>query len=659
MNGLRPRLLLFLVACALATCAPGASANPSAATINGSVVSANGGGPVVGATVNATSTIPGASAVTPATTDADGNFTLSGLIVGDEYTLTISAPGFAPQSTTTYGSEGTTSLSTLDLTPDIAWGTVTDAATGESIGGELVQLLAATGTWQPDGALGAVHFSGDIQSTLSAADGSFAFPSDSSTSGKPFKLYFSPYAGTVGSTVICPRRGCSLSGYVPAYVGGGSLATATTITPGPEYNISLEPYASLTPLTVAGAISTPRSGHTSTPAANVTVELQSTAGKTIATARTQTDGVYEFGSPSGAHRVYIPPSCVSGTCYQGEYSNGVAAARLATVTRAHATLGWRATSAGGESVVYPAGTDGDGASSIDNSAGGVVLWPVVKSPPAWLKIIDYWRAEAGLLQASTNRKEDRALSAGLEQYAHYELKTPAGYKTGNYASPHVENPKSPYYTKLGAAAAGAGDLYEGLTGPAAINGWLGAPFHATAMFGADTTNFNQGNGEGFFGGLSTLGSQDGTNSDSTPEGPILFPGPGSTTTLLTYSGGEDPDPLATCGRGYEPATPGLRSSVGLPLILMNLAKVPYGVTAVLRGPTGAATSAKGGLCVEDSHDYRPGNGVLAKLYGKRFFADDQIFLIPKKPLKSGSYSVTVNRPGQSTITWAFKAASDE
>ena len=102
------------------------------------------------------------------------------------------------------------------------------------------------------------------------------------------------------------------------------------------------------------------------------------------------------------------------------------------------------------------------------------------SSPGWLTEINYYRRAAAIPLVSANR----SWIQGIKNHLRYMAKTPPRYLTGQYASLHTENPKSPYYTKSGAREAGASDLFEGAFGYTAtdfINGWLASPFHAIGM----------------------------------------------------------------------------------------------------------------------------------------------------------------------------------
>ena len=87
-------------------------------------------------------------------------------------------------------------------------------------------------------------------------------------------------------------------------------------------------------------------------------------------------------------------------------------------------------------------------------------------------------------------------------------------------------------------------------------------------------------------GLDVISGLTGSSAHSNP---VLFPGPGMTTNLTSYSGNELPDPLQTCGWTGD--------SVGLPLIALLPSAPIGGLTATLNGPTGTESTSAGTLCV--------------------------------------------------------------
>ncbi|HTW12999.1 MAG TPA: hypothetical protein VME01_09660, partial [Solirubrobacteraceae bacterium] len=127
--------------------------------------------------------------------------------------------------------------------------------------------------------------------------------------------------------------------------------------------------------------------------------------------------------------------------------------------------------------------------------------------------------------------------------------------------------------------------------------------------------------------------------------PILYPGPGSTTVLTTYSG-EHPDPTQTCGWQGQ--------TVGLPLIVMQPTPPSRHLRAILKGPTGTETSTNRSLCVVDSNTYRSTDRLYGPTGKQILEATNAVFLIPREPLTTGSYSVSVLQRGVPEITWTFK-----
>jgi hypothetical protein len=263
------------------------------------------------------------------------------------------------------------------------------------------------------------------------------------------------------------------------------------------------------------------------------------------------------------------------------------------------------------------------------------------SVPAWLATINYWRAATGLPPVTDNPAWDQ----GLLNHFIYLEKTPAHYKTGQYASLHTENPASPDYTASGAKEAGSSDLAPGAsTDLGALDEWLAAPFHAIGMLRPDLTQVALAVGDGY-GGLDVIS---GLNGGFQQTAPILYPGPGSTTSLLDF-GGELPDPTQTCGWKGD--------NVGLPLIVMLVSAPSQSLSASLTGPSGAAeSSAAKTLCVVDQFTYYSTDTVYGPTGLNILQGGNAVLLIPRHPLVPGTYAVSVIQPGQADIDWSFQAA---
>ncbi len=281
-----------------------------------------------------------------------------------------------------------------------------------------------------------------------------------------------------------------------------------------------------------------------------------------------------------------------------------------------------------------------------------VGWPAtaaaVGDPNDWLGTINSYRSASGVATVA----EDPAWDAGIAAHLVYMEKTPSTDFTGAYQSLHTENPASPYYTAAGAAEAGYSDLAEGAgtTPVSAIDDWLGAPFHAIGMLRAQLkyVAFASDVSTGY-AGLDVIQGLD--SSVPAVTSPILFPGPGITTDLDAYSGGESPDPLKTCG--WQETSAG----IGLPLVALLTQAPVAGLIATLSGPNGTASSTGGGLCIVDQSTYVSPDPVYGPTGLTILQNDHAVLLIPAAPLVNGVYTATINQPARAAINWSFTVAS--
>lgn len=261
----------------------------------------------------------------------------------------------------------------------------------------------------------------------------------------------------------------------------------------------------------------------------------------------------------------------------------------------------------------------------------------------WLTEINSYRTASGLVTVT----EQPAWTQGLANHLVYLAQTPDRHRTGVYVNDHVENPASPYYTESGAQEAASSDLVSGGTSSAvgAIDGWLVAPFHAIGMLRPQLRQvaFARDASSGA-AGLDVIQGLDQSAPGSSA--PVLFPGDGLNTNLKSFGGAESPDPLETCGwRGLE---------VGLPLVAL-LPQVPdAALSATLSRPDGAAeTTGQGNLCVVDEKTYTSSDYTYGPNGAAILAADHAVVLIPRRSLSNGSYSVHVQQPGQTDISWSF------
>ncbi len=278
------------------------------------------------------------------------------------------------------------------------------------------------------------------------------------------------------------------------------------------------------------------------------------------------------------------------------------------------------------------------------AAGGVAQASSPRQAPAWLDEINRYRQADGLAAVT----EQPAWDAGLQAHLNYLANTPQSYFTGQYQSLHTENPASPYYTADGAQEAGRSDLAVGgnTSELDAIDGWLTAPFHAIGMLRPALTQVALGfDAAHQAAALDVIG---GLNFAAPPAtAPVLFPGPGMTTNLSAFSGGESPNPLETCQ---------WTGAAGLPLIALLTQAPAAGLGATLTGPGGAMTVANGQLCIVDETDWVSSDGVYGPTGANILHNDRAVLLFPRAALGSGTYSAAITQPGQAAITWSFTVA---
>jgi hypothetical protein len=173
----------------------------------------------------------------------------------------------------------------------------------------------------------------------------------------------------------------------------------------------------------------------------------------------------------------------------------------------------------------------------------------------WLGEVNKYRTASGVPAVS----EQPAWEPGIQAHLRYLALTPASLMSGAYASAHSENPQSQYYTPDGAAAGQSSNLDYGGTDVGAIDYWLTAPFHAIGILRPSLRQVAFARDAGT--GRAGLDVIRGLASFAPPAAPVLFPGPGMTTGLSAFGGGESPSPLETCGwKDDGPRSSGCRSS---------------------------------------------------------------------------------------------------
>lgn len=277
--------------------------------------------------------------------------------------------------------------------------------------------------------------------------------------------------------------------------------------------------------------------------------------------------------------------------------------------------------------------------------------PAQAADPDWLRHVNAIRTANGLQPVSI----DTGWTDGIRRHLDYLDKTASSLRTGEYASAHTENPASPYYSASGALEGSRSNLVSGgmASDVAAVNIWLGAPFHAigmlrpalrrVALYRDPTTGAA---GMDVIGGLT--GAIDHTK-------PIVFPAPGTTTNLYGFRG-EFPDPIETCRitKGWS------GSSVGLPLVALLTVPARSDAVATLTGPDGRTVSTTSpDLCLVTDRTYRSTDPVYGGTGQQILAYDNAALIIARRPLSAGTYTATISQSGISPFSWGFTTTASE
>jgi len=257
----------------------------------------------------------------------------------------------------------------------------------------------------------------------------------------------------------------------------------------------------------------------------------------------------------------------------------------------------------------------------------VQISPRLTSGGVWLDRFNQWRMATGLPTVV----ENTTWSAGDYNHSLYMVK--------NDLVTHYETPGVPYYTVEGDTAARNGNLNVSSTtatpDDAAIDWWMGAPFHAMGMMDPRLTTTGFGSYREVKSGWQFGATLDVVRGNSFTGGkfPVMFPANGSTEPLTQYSGNEWPDPLQAC--------PGYSTPTGLPLFIelggnvSTTASATHSLTA-----NGVAVEH----CVIDST-----NAALGSFLTER----GGVIVIPRQPLASGANYVVSLTVNGTPYTWSF------
>jgi hypothetical protein len=275
--------------------------------------------------------------------------------------------------------------------------------------------------------------------------------------------------------------------------------------------------------------------------------------------------------------------------------------------------------------------------------------------PAWLNELNRLRETGGLKPVA----ENAALSRDCDSHAKYLVEQGPStapqfmdYERALGLRAHHEDPTSPHFSAAGAECAAGGKEAPGVSqsndvswGRDPIDDLDGlfydAPFHRLSLLAPWATVA----GYGSYGdyprrvGTMALRGEGGVGSPL-----IRFPTDGSTVPVGQVHSFEMPDPLASCA--------GFTLPVGLP-ITVQLGSGYRGrmMSYSVRGPAGTVET-----CGFDWTTYQNPDAATQEHARKLLRAFGAIILIPRQPLASGRYTVTVST-GRQNFEWSFTVSS--
>ncbi len=278
---------------------------------------------------------------------------------------------------------------------------------------------------------------------------------------------------------------------------------------------------------------------------------------------------------------------------------------------------------------------GAGIVGVDTPARAAPQTASTSAPEQGLEQLNRLRAVAGMPAV----RADAALTAGAQAHARYSL------ETGTVG--HTQDPSNPFASTAGAEAASRSNVALWTTGsrPIGPRGMVDmlqvAPFHGLLHLEPQLASSGvgyaaDGNREALV--VDVRGGVDASIAD--PTHPIAFPGPGATTNLRSYTGGEYPDPLGPCD--------GWTAPTGAP-ILLTLPDPGEVHEVSITGPDAQPLAT----CWFDAARFHHGDTVQRDLGREILREHNALVVLPREPLATGRHRVTVDLDGADLATWTF------
>ncbi len=253
--------------------------------------------------------------------------------------------------------------------------------------------------------------------------------------------------------------------------------------------------------------------------------------------------------------------------------------------------------------------------------------------PAWLALVNAYRAAAGLPPVVEEPSWTRSVAAH------------ANYMVLNRSVTHRQNSSLPGASAEGDLAARNSVLSfwsDNRDDRTLIEMWMSAPFHLFPIIEPRLQKVAFASARdvpGSSGGSSAaLDIGRGRGPRVTVSDAVLFPGPGSSVPVSTFSL-DSPDPLSAC--------PGWTAPAGLPILALLPAAPGADVSATVQ-----AGSQNLEVCIITPTTYRNGNATVQQTGRAILTEKNGVIVIPRAPLTKGEYSVTL-RGAKRTWTWTF------
>lgn len=233
---------------------------------------------------------------------------------------------------------------------------------------------------------------------------------------------------------------------------------------------------------------------------------------------------------------------------------------------------------------------------------------------------------------------DAHLTSGAQQHARYTA--------ANGRLEHSQDPSLSYATEAGAASAARSNISLARSSTpfgvrAMIDQMHAAPFHG--LLHLQPHLIRSGVGHARIDGQEAVvvDVRGGVDTEVVRAARVrAFPGPGSTTTIRRYRGGEYPDPLTPCS--------GWSAPTGAPVMVTFPTATPVDDVEVV-GPDGRALE----LCWYDHGRYTNPDAAARDL-GRNILAEQHaLFALPREPLADGRHRVTLDLGDADEATWSF------